>query len=185
MRAPSRWLLTTAGAVLLGGSGCDRTPPHEIVLVDGPTTTRFSIESAYAEYLEQPGGRNELRLTLASYPVSCERWVAPENTQTAVTVVITVPAATKPAATTYAWTGLPSPDEPLAEPYALPKVQRSGVSRTMEPGGNVRLATVQLEPRGDVSGTLAFEFPGDAERPATRISGGFAAKMCRVTLALH
>jgi hypothetical protein len=183
MPISSRRLLLTICCALSSGPGCERASAHEIALVEGTATTRFTISSAFAEYLELPGSRNELRITLADYPVSCERWVPPKDAQTAVTLVITFPFDTKPAAATYPWAGAPPPAEPLHEAYALPKVQRAGLSRLVEPGGTVQLSTVQLEPRGTISGTLAFEFPGDAERPATRISGGFDAKICRVTLA--
>jgi hypothetical protein len=56
-------------------------------------------------------------------------------------------------------------------------------SRLFEPGGTIRLTAIQIDPHGAVSGTLAFEFPGEGDRPATRIDGGFEAKMCRLGLA--
>jgi hypothetical protein len=161
--------------------GCERAPVHQLTVVDGPSTTRFAIRSAYAEYVDLPGVRSELRLTFASYAVSCERWIAPREGDSAVTVVISLPPDVRPTATTYPWAGMPAKGEPLREPLALPKALLGGRSRLFEPGGSVRLSAVQLEPHGSLSGLLAFEFPGDTEHPLTRVEGGFDAKMCRVT----
>jgi hypothetical protein len=163
-------------------SGCEERRTHEITIIDGATTTRFSTQSEFAEYVELPGDHNELRLTLASYPASCERWVPAAEGQMAVTVVVVAPPDTPLALGPYNWSGLPKPDEPLRVGYALPKAQFGSRSRLFEPGGAIRLAAAQLDPHGTVSGTLAFEFPGETERPATRIDGTFQARVCRVSL---
>jgi hypothetical protein len=141
------------------------------------------VKSAYAEYVELPSERNELRITLASYPVSCERWAPPGKDDAVVTVTIVLPADKRPVVATYGWTGVPPQGTPIAAPYALPKAELGSRSRLFEPGGALRVSAVQLDARGAVSGTLAFEFPGDGERPATRIDGGFDAKMCRLSLS--
>jgi hypothetical protein len=171
------------GAVAL--MGCDRSPPHQIAIVDGAQTTRFGVRSAFAEYVELPGDRNELRLTMASYPTSCEHFAPPKDGENALTVVVVMPADTKPTAAAYPWNGQPPTDVPLHDAYALPKAELGGRSRLFEPGGAMRLSAVQLEPHGVVSGTLAFEYPGDSDRPASRIDGSFDAKMCRLNLATH
>jgi hypothetical protein len=166
-------------------AGCERPPAHELTVVDGVTTTRFRIRSAYAEYVDLPGLRSELRLTFASYAVSCERWIPPRDGDSAVTVVIALPADSHPTATSYPWAGMPPQGEPLHEAHALPKALLGSRSRLFEPGGSIRLSAVQLDPHGSVSGILAFEFPGDSEHPLTRVDGAFDAKMCRVTTALR
>lgn len=176
-------LFARVAAVLFAAIACERPPAPEITVVDGASTTHFTVRSAFAEYVELPGEHNELRLTLASYAVSCERWLPPHGDEdAALTVVIVTPPAVPPAAASYGWTGIPPRDEPLHAPYALPKAQFGSRSRLFEPGGEIHLATVQIDPHGTVSGTLAFEFPGEGERPATRIDGGFQAKMCRLAL---
>jgi hypothetical protein len=167
----------------LGALGCERAPTHEVTIVEGANTTRFTVRSAFTEYVELPGDRNELRLTLASYAVSCERWVPPREGDTALTVVIITPPDTRPSVASYGWTGIPERGEPLHAAYALPKAELGVRSRLFEPGGTIRLTGVQIDPHGIVTGTLAFEFPGEGERPATRIDGGFTAKMCRLGLA--
>jgi hypothetical protein len=172
---------TLVVAVLLATS-CEGPPAHEITVVDGPSTTHFAVRSAFAEYVELSGERNELRLTLASYALSCERWVPPREGDAAVTVVIVTPSGVPPTVASYGWTGTPPREEPLSAAYALPKAQLGRRSRLFEPGGTIHLSRVQIDPRGAVNGTLAFEFPGEDDRPATRIDGGFHAKMCRLAL---
>jgi len=161
--------------------GCNERRPHEITITDGATTTRFATQSEFAEYVEIPGDHNELRLTLAGYVASCERWVPPRAGETSVTVVIVSPADAPLAPGAYAWSGIPKPDEPLKAGYALPKAHIGPRSRLFEPGGSIRLTKVQLDPLGAVSGTLAFEFPGETDRPATRVEGTFEARICRLS----
>lgn len=178
-----------ARALLLGSAlvalGCDRAPAHQVTIVDGATVTHFQARSAFAEYIELPGQRNELRLTLASYAVSCERWIPPRDGDLALTVVITTPAEVRPTTGSVPWSGIPAPDEPLQAPFALPKALLGHRSRLFEPGGAIRLSAVQIEPHGTVAGVLAFEFPGEAERPATRVEGAFDAKVCRIATPLR
>jgi hypothetical protein len=176
MRASARPVLLVT---LWLATACEHAAGHEVTVVDGATTTHFAARSAFVEYVELPGDHNELRLTLASYAVSCERWLPPRDDDAALTVVIVMPPAVRPAVASYGWTGVPPKEEPLHAAYALPKAQFGNRSRLFEPGGEIRLAGVQLDPHGMINGTLAFEFPGEGERPATRIDGAFVAKMCR------
>jgi hypothetical protein len=157
-----------------------------VTVTDGAAVTRFTVRSAFGEYVELPGLRNELRLTLASYGVSCERWVAPAEGDAAVLVTIVLPPSARPTATAYPWTGLPAEaaaGAPGAGPYALPKALLGRRSRLFEPGGVIRLSSVELDAHGVVAGTLAFEFPGAADRPATRVDGSFEAPLCRISRA--
>jgi hypothetical protein len=151
-------------------------------VTDGATTTRLVTRSEFAEYAELPGDHNELRITLASYPASCDRWVAPAEGETLVTVVIVLPPEAAPVPGSYNWSGIPGEDEHLRTSYALPKAHFGPRARLFEPGGAIRLTRVQLDAHGSVAGTLAFEFPGEAERPATRIDGNFDARVCRLSV---
>lgn len=168
--------------VLSIAAGCADRNVREITFTDGSNTRRIAVRSAFAEYLELGSLRSEIRLTLASYPVSCERWIPPPDAEAAVTVVIVLPAGSRPAAGSFAFRGVPPPEEPVREAYAVPKVLLGRRSRLLEPGGTLKLGTLQTEPHGSVTGLLAFEYPGTAERPATRLEGAFTAKMCRVAL---
>jgi hypothetical protein len=182
------WSLTKRGALALllaTTVGCEQRRSHEITIIDGASTTRFSTLSEFAEYVELPGDHNELRLTLAGYAASCEKWVPPAEGETAVTVTIVSLPDTPPAVGTYNWSGVPKPDEPLHAGYALPKAHFGARSRLFEPGGSVRLTAAQLDTHGLVAGTLAFEFPGETDRPATRIDGRFEARICGLSVASH
>jgi hypothetical protein len=167
---------------LVLGVACDERKVHEITLADGATTTRLTTQSEFAEYISLPGDHNELRLTLSSYPASCDRWTPPAEGQTLLTVVIVLPPEATPAPGSYSWSGIPKADEPLRTSYALPKAHFGPHARLFEPGGAIRLTRVQLDAHGSVAGTLAFEFPGEADRPATRIDGHFEARVCRISL---
>ncbi|HVW29400.1 MAG TPA: hypothetical protein VHC69_28740 [Polyangiaceae bacterium] len=180
-----RTVFSAAALPLLAVLGCDPSNTHELTVVDGADTIHFSTTSAFAEYVELPGEKNELRITLASYPLSCEHWDAPKDGQYALSVTIVTPAEQKPAPASYPWTGLPAQDEPLHEPYALPKMLLGSHSRVFEPGGAVRLSAVGLDLHASVVGALALEYPGDGNRPATRVDGGFEAKICRSAIAAH
>lgn len=179
-RAFSTW--SGLATLLSLAIACNERRAHEITITDGAATTRFSTRSELAEYVELPGDHGELTVTLASYTASCERWVPPAQGETSMTLVIVTPAKTPPAPGAYEWSGVPNPEEPLGAPYALPKAHFGSRSRLFEPGGAVRLTKVQLDPHGTISGTLAFEFAGAADRPATRIDGNFEARLCRLSV---
>jgi hypothetical protein len=183
MRFPALGTRFPLSIAVFAAVACERPSAQEITVVDGATTTHFTVRSAFAEYVELPGEHNELRLTLASYAVSCERWLPPRGEDDALTVVIVTPPGVAPTVASYGWTGIPPRDEPLHAAYALPKAQFGSRSRLFEPGGEIHLTSVLIDPHGAVSGTLAFEFPGEGERPATRVDGGFQAKVCRLALS--
>ena len=166
--------------IVLSAIGCQRTPKPAVRLEVGPSDAErvsFSPESAFAEYIELPGLGHELRVTLASYSVSCEKWAPPARDQVLVNVVVTVPPGAPPAPGAYAWNG--STDRARA----LPSARIGPRGYEFPPGGNVTLSKVELEAQGIVAGVMTFEFPGDAERPAKSLSGAFEAKLCRVSKA--
>jgi hypothetical protein len=168
------------GLLALSLGACSKPKADVLTIVEGTSTSRFTVKSAFADYVELPGARNELRITLAGYPASCDRWTPPGEDERLVTVVVVTPPDAKPAVATYPWLGLPPDGEPVREPYALPKALHGKTSRLFDPGGGISLTGVALEQHGSIRGTLAFEFPGAADRPATRIEGSFTAPLCRV-----
>jgi len=175
----SHW--TCLALVFSIASACNERRSHEITITDGAATTRFSTKSELAEYVELPGDHDELRLTLAGYNASCERWVPPGEGESSLTLVIVTPPNAPPAPGAYEWSGIPKPEDGLHAPYVLPKAHFGPRSRLFEPGGAARLTKVQLDPHGVIAGTLAFEFPGAPDRPATRIDGNFEARLCRLS----
>jgi hypothetical protein len=139
----------------------------------------LSPRSAFAEYLELPGQRNELRITLASYEASCERFIPPGPGQASVTVVIVTPPEQAASPGVYGWNGETAGSARLERAFAAPTVRVGAKSHVLAPGGAVELGRVELDLQGRVEGRLALEFSGDAERPATSVRGPFRARVCR------
>lgn len=189
-----RTVAAVIGLCILTLAGCSRGPEHRVTITEGPTVTRFPVKGAFAEYFEVSGQRNELRITLSSYGASCERWVPPAGDDPVALVTVVTPPQVTPTATAYPWPGLPAevgagngeaasaaPHPPAPVAYALPKVLLGKRSRLFQPGGGVTLSRVELDTHGTIAGTLAFEFPGTAEHPATRLDGTFEAPLCRIS----
>ena len=182
----------TVLAALLSGAcavGCRPEQPSaiQVRVGNGPKAqSSFIPEAALAEYLELPGERNELRITLADYAASCDDYVRPGPGQTYVSVVVVEPAGRDVAAGTYAWSGREAHGGTASRPsrpFAMPKVLLASQSHLFPPGGAVRLSRVSLQHEGRVEGVLAFEFAGDRERDATSLRGNFRAKLCKLNRA--
>ncbi len=164
-----------AGALSIA---CRADAPAPIQLGVGPSAAErlsFVPQRTFAEYLVIPGRHNELRITAAEYEASCERFVPPGEGQASVTVTVVTPSDTPPAAGTYAWGGLGA--EAASRPHARPAARVGRTSYQFQPGGSMRLTEVDLD-GGRVAGVLAFEFPGDADHPASSVRGRFLAKIC-------
>lgn len=154
------------------------------VSVDQPAERwRLEPRSSLAEYIEVPGAGTELRVTLASYEASCEKFVAPDDEGVLLSVVVVTPKGTPLTPAEYAWAGHPAhggtPDRP-EKAYAAPSLRVGKRGYRIQPGGSMRLTQLDLSGEGGVAGTLAFEFAGEAERPASSIRGAFRARLCRV-----
>jgi hypothetical protein len=117
--------------------GCDKAPDLGVLELTLPEDQGKRVEvvvrSAFAEYVELPDLRNELRISLTSYETFCDPYRPPGPDDTRVTLTITTPPATKPGRGTYPWRGLshPAAEEPkldtppgavtgLVEPAAPP-----------------------------------------------------------------
>ena len=151
-------------------------PPHE--------RTSFAPLSALAEYVEVPGVGNELRIQLASYQAACDRFIPPGPQDASVSLVVQLPGGLIPTAGTYTWSGLVDTDagvNPLVEKArVIPTARLGRKSYLFQPGGAMALTRVELEPGGTITGTLALEFGGDSEHPATAVSGNFSARVCKL-----
>ena len=166
--------------------GCRAEAVSEVTVVVGPgpeNRASFVPKSAFAEYSELPGDHNELRIRLASHEASCDRYVPPGDGQAAISVLVVTPASVLPGEGEYVWNQLPTPSEPVARAYALPKAHIGKKSHLFQPGGVLRLRRVELASHGSVEGVLDFAFPGDAQHVATRVEGSFKAKLCPFTEA--
>jgi hypothetical protein len=155
----------------------------ELVVPDGSgRTVELAPRSAFAEYVEAPGASNELRVTLATHEVSCERYVAPGPDDIVLVVTLKLPSSEKPRPGSFASrppladdAGVPA----IARAHAVPVIRRGGRGYALEPGGTLELTSVDLGRSGAVSGSLAFEFPGDGAHPASSAKGKFTARLCR------
>ncbi len=159
---------------------CERSPAPSVHVEVGPAPgerLEFSPESSLAEYLEIPGLRAELRITLAGYPLGCEGYEPPPAGRPLVSLRILTPPGQPPVATSYAWTARSDP------PRAEPSVRIGARAYSLPPGGSVTLHKVDLNSDGAIEGDLDFEFPGDGEHAPTGLRGRFRAKLCRVRTA--
>ncbi|MBX3181553.1 MAG: hypothetical protein KIT72_13220 [Polyangiaceae bacterium] len=164
--------------------GCEASPraPVQLALGAGEPLV-LTPKVAFAEYIELPGLRHELRLTIADYEeASCEAFVPPREGQAMLSVVIATPPAAPIVPGTYAWAGAElrgSSASQQVHPVAEPLARVGEQSYLFEAGGGVQLQVVNLDAYGEVSGVLAFEAPAQAARGPTWIRGRFRAPICR------
>jgi len=169
-------------ACVLVTLGCQAEPKPALELTVGGETTRFEAHTALAEYWELAGQADELRITIASYPISCDVFVPPPEGEVVVTVSVLVPEGKRIALGDYPWTGLDAireaPRNPAA-PYALPFVRIPGRGFPLAPGGAIRIAELEPKIHGRVTGLLSFQGVSEDATAATRLTGRFEAKLCR------
>jgi hypothetical protein len=174
---------TLALAALVSCKGDRPKDVIELVVPDGSgRTVELAPRSAFAEYVEVPGSSNELRVTLSTHEVSCERYVAPGADDLVLVVTLKLPPTEKPRPGSFASTppladdaGVPA----VARAHAVPVIRRGERGYALPPGGTLELTSVDLGRSGAVSGSLAFEFPGDGAHPASSAKGKFTARLCR------
>jgi hypothetical protein len=169
--------LVTAAVLAVG---CTRTPKPSVSLVVGTQpgeTMTFSPAVSFAEYLSIPDSHDELRITVASYAASCERFVPPAPGQALVTVVVTTPAGDPPHPMSYPWNG------PSDRARAAPNARVGARGYVFPPGGSLELTRVELEPQGSVTGSFDFDFPGNADTSEKSLHGRFEARLCRYSPA--
>jgi hypothetical protein len=165
--------------------GCRRGTDHQgltvVVPEVGARPSELEIVSSFAEYVELPELRRELRLTFATYALGCDGYRAPGPEQLAVLVTVVTPPAEPLAAGTIPF-GVPDVGDagvPVVGRRNLSAlIRRSDRAFTLEPGGSLELSQVELAPGGHVAGLLALEFPGDARTPASTVRGRFDARLC-------
>lgn len=178
------WLI----ASLLGSSACHGQSHPPLYLVAGPEPRQhveFRPLSSYAEYVVYPGIRSELKITLASYAVSCSSFIEPGASDASATITVISPAQNELGPASYGWAGHAAhggSEEQPERPYALPTVRLAHESFVLPPGGEIQLESVATTQDGRVRGMLNFEFAGDADHAATSLKGNFEAKLCRVRL---
>jgi hypothetical protein len=174
----ARWLIGLAAF----GCRTQNTPSTlDLALPDGSgQRTELAPRSAFAEYVELPDLRKELRITLASYALSCEEYVAPGPEDVALVVTITLPAADPlvPGVFASAAASLVDAGAKVTRATSFVVARRGARSFVFPPGGSIELREIDVTPTGAVRGLLAYEFPGDGVRPAAGARGKFDARMC-------
>jgi hypothetical protein len=175
--------LPARAVLLLGLTGCRGETAGasvDLVLPEGVgRRVELVPRSAFAEYVELPDLRRELRITLASYPLSCDQYVAPGPNE--LLFVLTLGS---PPRTAFAPGSIPFGTAPASDAGAVERTFAFAVARQGDrgfdfpSGGTVELRGVDLAPTGSVSGVLSLEFPGDGSRPASGAHGKFDARMC-------
>jgi hypothetical protein len=172
----------------LVGGAC-RAREHDAVYIvagnDPAEHVTFRPRSSYAEYLVLPGERRELKITLTSYPASCESFQPPGDGDSSATITVITPGESELAPGSYVWAGQEAHGGSEQHPeraYALPTVRLGHHSQVLPAGGDIVLESVATTADGRVRGLLGFEFAGDADQAATSLKGRFEAKLCRVRL---
>jgi len=183
-RACATRKLTLPVPLLLGLLGCRNEPVGsnvDLLLPDGVgRRVELVPKTAFAEYIELPELRRELRITLASYPLSCDHYVAPGPTEVLFVLTLRSPAAEPFRVGSYPLEGPTPPDAgPMAKATAFAVARQGERGFDFPNGGTVELRSFEPTPSGHVSGMLALEFPGDGSRPAAGAHGKFDARMCR------
>ncbi len=163
-------------------ASCGPPPEPSITLQVGPNQVlSFEPRAAFAHYYELPGHEDVLRIVLASYPVSCQRFLPPGPGEVYVSVTVFAPPTTTIEPGAYPWQGLPSDDEEEdAEPQAkaLPFVRLAQEGRTLPPGGLLKINAFKKEPLGLLEGQLAFRDGGDQQASTAALMGDFSLRLC-------
>jgi hypothetical protein len=174
----ARWLIGLAAIACRA----QNTPGTlDLALPDGSGQhLELAARSAFAEYVELPDLRKELRLTLASYALSCEEYVAPGPEDVALVVTITLPAADPlaPGVFVSSTAAFADAGAKVTRASSFVVARRGARSFVFPPGGSIELREIDVAPTGAVRGLLAYEFPGDGVRPAAGARGKFDARMC-------
>jgi hypothetical protein len=143
---------------------------------DAKDEATFTPRAALAELIETSPTETTLLVHLTTAPRTCDGLPPPTPDEVAVALRLTLPAGVAVAPGSF-------PRGALADgaPALSTTVKLRGRKHELMPGGEVSLTRVDATPRGAIEGLLKLEFAGDAERPATRVSGRFLAHFCKIS----
>jgi hypothetical protein len=169
--------------------GCRENSAAPIRIDLGPTTSdelTLIPRASLAELIEISANESTLFLTLTSAERTCEA-VSQVDADASVSVRLKLPGGRKlepgsyPLLTEAPSSEVPAIDKPAVDkPTVQATVKLRGRRQELRSGGELTLSQVDLSPQGSIDGLLKFEFTGDAEHPATRVSGHFLAHFCRI-----
>jgi hypothetical protein len=181
-RARSTRRLTLASSLLLLACRAENAGNGVDLLIPDGVGRRVALvpKTAFAEYVELPELRRELRITLASYSLSCDHYVPPGPDDVLFVLTLTSPPAEPFHPGSYPLDTAESPDAgPPTRAKGFAVARQGGRGFDFPSGGSVELRSVEFAPGGLVSGMLALEFPGDGSRPPAGAHGKFEAHLCR------
>jgi hypothetical protein len=169
--------------------GCRDNSAAPIRIDLGPTANdelTLIPRASLAELIEISATESALFLTLTSAERTCEA-VSHADADAGVSIRLKLPGGRKLEPGSYPLiTDAPPTDAPPTDVPAVDKatvqstVKLRGRRQELRSGGELTLSQVDLSPQGSIDGLLKFEFTGDAEHPATRVSGHFLAHFCRI-----
>jgi hypothetical protein len=173
--------------------GCRDSSAAPIRIDLGPTANdelTLVPRASLAELIEISASESAFFLTLTSAPRTCEAVAdadADADADAGVSIRLKLPGGRKlepgsyPLLTEAPNTEVPAIDKPAVDkPSVQSTVKLHGRRQELRSGGELTLSQVDLSPQGSIEGLLKFEFTGDAEHPATRVSGHFLAHFCRI-----
>lgn len=121
--------------------GCTQDPVPTIEFQLGTEArerVRLAPVSALAEYTELPETGDELIVTLASYPTSCDHFEAVPKGGILITLTVTFPKGHRPKPGVVLWGGAKAHGGTPSSPelaYVTPHVRQSQRALVMPPGG--------------------------------------------------
>lgn len=144
------------------------TPSDEVTLVP---------RASLAELIEITETESALFLTLTSALRTCEALPEPDPDNVGVSLRLVLPGGSKLEPGSYP---IVDASQSVDKPHVLSTVKLHGRRQELRPGGELTLTQIDATPQGSIEGLLKFEFTGDVEHPATRVSGHFLAHFCRI-----
>lgn len=172
------WRCVVAAALLLAGCRDNAAAPIRLVL--GPTPAdelTLTPRASLAELIEIAPNETALLLTLTSAARSCDAPGPPEPDEASVALRLWLPGGAKLEPGKFP---LLDGEHSSDKPYAVATVKLHGRRQELRAGGDLELYRLDPSPQGTLEGLLKLEFTGDAQHPATRISGHFLAHFCRI-----
>lgn len=181
------------GILWLGGSlvlGCQSEEAPRIALEIEGKRLELAPKTALAEYIELPTEPDELRITLATFPMNCSETRAPRPGEVMIALTLRVPKGKELGPGEYEWKGISDDPKGLSEPAVFPFVRLEKEGRLLHPGGKLKLSALDKTTLGLVQGDFDFHrMEGQALIEMTRdplaqgtMRGAFSAKLCRVSL---
>jgi hypothetical protein len=170
-----KWFVLLLG---VGAHACSPKSPNHFVFTHSGTTVDRVAKVAFAEYVELPGRRSELRLIMATYPVGCGSFHAPAGDDVLVSLTLTAPAGDAVALGRFPFTA--DEEELNGPPRSLPFVRGANWTREFSPAGEVTLSQFEPKLQGRVTGTFSFlETEPDEGKSQAGLRGEFNVRLCR------